>query len=233
LLTNAYSPEWFSLFLHRVAPERTAREVAFVDQHLAPGSLVLDAPCGSGRHALLLVDRGHRVLALDRAASLLGPVADPSLAWICADLRALPLASGRLDAILCLWQSFGYFAAEENAELLQRWSDLARPGGRLILDLYHRGFFEANQGERWVELGGRRVRETRVVREGRLVVDLAYGSPGRGDRFEWQLFTPEELAELASGCGWELQLACSGFDARQTASAERPRAQYVLIRPPA
>jgi SAM-dependent methyltransferase len=227
--TNAYSPEWFSHFLRSVDPAQTVREVAFIHQQLEPGSEVLDLPCGSGRHARLLAAQGHRVVGLDRDASLLGPPAD-SLLWVCADLRALPLGGNRFDAVLCLWQSFGYFGARENADLLRQWSELVRPGGRLILDIYHRGFFEARQGERWMETSRGPVRETRFMRGDRLVVELTYGASGGGDRFDWQLFTPEALDALASRCGWQLRLACSGFDAHQAPSPEKPRVQYVLER---
>jgi SAM-dependent methyltransferase len=228
--TNVYSPEWFSFFLYPISSEQTAREVQFVDQQLEPGSCVLDLPCGSGRHARLLATQGHRVIAIDRESTLLGPSGDTSVAWICADMRALPLPLGRLDAIVCLWQSFGYFDAEENATLLQRWAALVRPGGRLMLDLYHRSFFEANQGERRIEHGGDQIRETKIMHGDRLVVELAYENHGGGDRFEWQLFTPEELTELASRCGWELHLSCTGFDPKQAPDSRQPRVQYVLSR---
>ena len=232
MLTNDYSPEWFSLFLQDLDPARTEREVAFIDQHLVPGSRVLDLPCGSGRHARALAALGHRVVALDRNASLLGPPG-PSLAWVCADLRALPLGRGQFDAILCLWQSFGYFDAEENADLLRRWAELVPPGGRLLLDVYHRSFFEAHQGERRRKHRDVSIRERCRMEGDRLVVELAYEDLGGGDRFEWQLFTPEDLEEMASLCGWQLRLACTGFDARQKADPGQPRIQYLFVRPAA
>jgi SAM-dependent methyltransferase len=230
MLANAYSPEWFSLFLHGIDAEQTEREVGFIEQHLEAGSWVLDSPCGAGRHARALAARGHRVVALDRDPTLLGPAADPRLVWICADLQALPLAPGRLDAILCLWQSFGYFGSNENAELLREWAKLVRPGGRLILDLFHRGFFQAHPGERTLEHASGPIREIRWMRGDRLIVELTYEALGGGDRFEWQLFTPDDLEALVRRCGWQLRLACSGFDARQAADPGRPRAQYVLER---
>lgn len=231
MLTNTYSPAWFSLFLHRISADQTAREVEFIEQHLEPGSFVLDVPCGSGRHARVLAARGHRVIAVDREASILGSPAGPALSWVCADMRRLPLATDRVDAILCLWQSFGYFSAAENSDLLRAWAKLVRPGGGLILDLYHRSFFEAHQGKQWVEHSSGRVRETKTMEGDRLVVELTYEGLGRGDRFDWQLFTPEELEQVASRCGWQLQLACAGFDPKRAPSAQQPRVQYVLRTP--
>lgn len=229
-LANSYSPQWFSLFLHRVPPEQTAREVEFIAQHLEQGSRVLDLPCGTGRHAHLLAERGHRVVAVDRDPALLGTPAAPTIHWLYADMRALPLARGRFDAIICLWQSFGYFDAAENENLLRQWAGLVRPGGTLILDLYHRGFFEAHPGESRMEQSGASIRERRSMRGDRLLVELTYGGAARGDRFEWQLFTPEALEQLASRCGWRLRRSCSGFDPRQPPDPQRPRVQYVLER---
>jgi SAM-dependent methyltransferase len=230
MLANSYSAQWFSLFLHRVSPEQTTREVEFIAQHLERDSWILDLPCGTGRHARRLAERGHRVVAVDRDPTLLGKPAAPSVDWIGADMRTLPLARGRFDAIICLWQSFGYFGAGENESLLRRWADLVRPGGNLILDLYHRSFFEAHQGERQMEESGSTIRERRTMRGDRLIVELTYEGLHRGDRFEWQLFTPEDLEQLASRCGWRLHFSCSGFDPRQAPDPQRPRVQYVLER---
>lgn len=230
MLANSYSTEWFTLFMARVSPERTVREVEFVAQHMEPGCRVLDLPCGTGRHAHLLAQRGHHVVAVDRDAALLGTPAAGSVDWICADMRALPLAGGRFDSIICLWQSFGYFGARENEDLLREWAAIVRPGGNLILDLYHRSFFEAHQGERRMDQGGSSIRERRSMHGDRLVVELTYSGLGFGDRFEWQLFTPETLEQLAGRCGWRLRRACSGFDPRLAPDPQRPSVQYVLER---
>jgi SAM-dependent methyltransferase len=232
MITNSYSPEWFSFFLDHIRPEQTEREVEFIERYLDDGSLVLDSPCGSGRHARLLAARGHQVVGLDRDPSLLGPAADSSVAWICADLRAPPLARARFDAILCLWQSFGYFGAAENAALLRRWAELVRPRGRLILDIYHRAFFESRSGERALDHPDGPIRERTMMEGDRLVVELEYEGLGGGDRFEWQLFTPEEFAATAGRQGWDLRLACSGFDPGHAPDPGRPRVQYVLERLP-
>jgi SAM-dependent methyltransferase len=228
--TNTYSSNWFSLFLHRVHPEQTAHEVEFVDQWLERRSLMLDVPCGSGRHAVRLAERQHRIIAVDRRLDLLQWSRCDSISWICGDMRALPLAPGRLDAIICLWQSFGYFGSEENAAVLRHWAELVRPGGRLVLDLYHRGFFERHQGENEIEHSGGRIHQRKVMQGDRLVVDLTYPD-GTTDRFNWQLFAPGELKQLALSCGWDMQHACSGFDAAAAPDPQRPRVQYVL-RPP-
>ncbi|MFC6094880.1 class I SAM-dependent methyltransferase [Saccharothrix lopnurensis] len=58
-----------------VPPEVTVEEIDFVEERLglAPGSLVLDVPCGSGRHSLELARRGHRVTGVDLSAEAILP----------------------------------------------------------------------------------------------------------------------------------------------------------------
>lgn len=226
---NAYSSDWFSLFLRELPPERTAREAELVHGWLPPGSRILDLPCGDGRHARLLAARGHRVTAIDRALPSLRPQPAPRVDWLAADLRRLPLRSGSADAVVCLWQSFGFFAPEENAAVLREWARVTRPDGLLVLDLYDRRYFEASQGERRFEQQGRTVREIRTVTGGRLVVELHYGDGG-GDRFDWQLFTPDELIDFAGHCGWERRRVCAGFDPAAAPDGSQPRVQYLLVR---
>lgn len=229
---NRYSPAWFSLFLDAVPDDRIAREAGFVDGFLPPRSRILDLPCGAARHARHLATLGHDVLAVDRSEAVLrgGEPAAAGVRKVCADMRALPLRAGRLDAVVCLWQSFGYFGDAENEGMLREWSVLVRPGGLLVLDLYHRGFFERHEGERTFERAGIRVRERRVMEAGRLLVELSYGEEGAGDRFDWRVYAPDELRELALRCGWERIAACRDFDPDREPSESAPRAQHVFRR---
>jgi hypothetical protein len=48
--------------------------------------------------------------------------------------------------------------------------------------------------------------------------------------FDWQLFTPEELGDLAHSCRLNTLVACTGFDESTAASAKSPRMQVVMER---
>ena len=61
-------------------------------------------------------------------------------------MRNIQEISGSFDAISCLWQSFGFFDDSTNKDLLQKMNDKLNANGRLILYIYHRGFFEKHQG---------------------------------------------------------------------------------------
>jgi SAM-dependent methyltransferase len=227
--TNAYSPEWFDLFAE-VPREQTEREAAFVDSLLPPAARVLDLACGPGRHAVLLQARGHHVVGLDRSHAALGAARKraPGASWVRADLRALPLRVGSFDAVLSLWQSFGYFDEEGNRDALRRIRDLLRADGALIMDLYHGGFFEQCQGQRRFERKGTPVLERKTLARGRLRVDLEYGRTGGGDRFDWQVFTPGEFSAFVGGCGLRIRSVCTDFDLTRAPTPRLPRVQYVL-----
>jgi SAM-dependent methyltransferase len=154
------------------------------------------------------------------------------IVYLQRDMRDLDGLPGAFDAVVCFWQSFGYFDTATNAELLAQIGRKLRPGGRLILDIYHRGFFERNQGARSFERGGASVTETKRMDGNRLTVRLDYESRAEADVFEWQLFTPEEIGGLAEPCGFAMLIACTGFDEAMPASAEQPRMQLVIEKRP-
>jgi SAM-dependent methyltransferase len=141
---------------------------------------------------------------------------------------SLPLADASVDAVICMWQSFGHFDDEGNQHVLHEMARVLTRSGRLILDLYHRDFHAARLGERILERDGLRVRESRAMRGPRLSARLQYEPGNSEDQFEWDLYTPEELAHRARPLGLELRLACAEFDEHTPASADHPRMQLVF-----
>jgi SAM-dependent methyltransferase len=232
---NEYSPTWYELFLQPIAPEQTEREAAFVAHWLPLPAYctVLDLCCGQGRHARALAERGYRITGVDSNAAALAAARRMSgnlVTYMQYDMRRLADLPGTFDAIICLWQSFGYFDATGNADILRQINRKLRPGGRLVLDIYHRGFFERNQGTRHFEHTGRAISETKHMDGDRLTVTLDYGPDLPPDVYAWQLFSPDAIANLARQSGFEQLLACTGFDQARPASAEVARMQLVFER---
>jgi tellurite methyltransferase len=111
---------------------------------LPPDASVLDLGCGTGLQARALGDRGFRVFALDNDFDALATARELGedsgagfrhLDFLCADLRALPFAEARFDAVLCLdvlhWSADAEaFAASWNEALR-----VLRPGGLLAARL--------------------------------------------------------------------------------------------------
>jgi SAM-dependent methyltransferase len=115
----------------------TDQEVAFVADLLPSGTerRVVDVGCGPGRHAAALAARGWTVTGVDISLPFL-QAAGPGR-WVRGDARALPLASGAADGVLCLCQGgFGLLGGDDEATAVAEMARILRPGGRLVLSAF-------------------------------------------------------------------------------------------------
>jgi SAM-dependent methyltransferase len=227
-LEPAFSRAWFDTFGR---PDRadTEREVAFLLGVLPPPpASVLDVPCGFGRHALALGDRGYRVVGVERAPEVAREARAAGVDVRELDMRRLGELPETFDAVVCMWASFGWFDDATNAEVLAAMAARTRPGGVgvVVLDLYDPAFFRPRQGT----LLNRGVRDTKAVHGNRLRTTLEYPD-GERDEFEWRLYEPDELRELGAAAGLELTTLCAGFDPTSPPAGEVPRIQAVLHAP--
>jgi SAM-dependent methyltransferase len=241
-LVQPYSAQWYATFSDSIPTAQTDCELGFLERQLQVASFprVADLCCGAGRHARGLARRGYHVTGIDGNPAALAQAAAAweaertdapgTIVFVAADAsRFREVAPGPFDAVICLWASFGFFDAAGNRALLRAIRESLRPGGRFVVDLYHRDFFVGREGRRTHERAGRRVVETKSIHDGRLTVALHY-EDGTHDRFHWELFTPQSLAGAAAEAGLAEVLACSAFDESQPPSAEVPRMQLVFER---
>ena len=121
--------------LNGVTPHATSAPSAWVARfaHLVPaGATVLDVAAGSGRHARLFLERGHRVVAVDREPSALAPTGN--LEIVRADLEdgtPWPLGERRFGGIVVT----NYL----HRPLLPVLIDRLEPGGVLVYETFARG----------------------------------------------------------------------------------------------
>jgi SAM-dependent methyltransferase len=227
-------PSWWDSFFGEdylaVAPrdpERTAREVDFVVEHLPlePHARILDLACGHGRHELELARRGFRVTGLDLSEPSLAQARDTAAAagveleLVHGDMRELPWAD-EFDAVLNLFTAFGYFADKADDErVLAQVSHALRPRGSFLLDVVSlfvlaRGF----KARHWDELeDGRTMLEHREYDQltGRSNVTWTYVGPS-GERSELRhslrVYTLPELRELLDRAGLDVAETWGSFD---------------------
>jgi SAM-dependent methyltransferase len=100
----------------------------------AASSDVLDLGCGTGSLAQLAAADGHRVTAVDRsdlmAARARTKLTGTNARVLVGDAAHPPVAAGGFDVVLVrhvLW------ALPDPGAVLRRWTELLRPGGRLVL----------------------------------------------------------------------------------------------------
>jgi SAM-dependent methyltransferase len=144
--TGFFDDDYLRVFDPLLPAERTAAEVNGVvgQLGLAPGARLLDLCCGQGRHAVPLARLGYRVTGLDLSRPLLARAAAAAaggqpVGLVAADMRRLPFADGRFDAVLNLFHAFGYLEDQTQDELVL--AEVARvlaPGGRFLQELANR-----------------------------------------------------------------------------------------------
>ncbi|MDO5533586.1 MAG: methyltransferase domain-containing protein [Propionibacteriaceae bacterium] len=89
--------------------------------------LVVDVACGSGAMVRELARPSRTVIGVDLAESELRLAAQRSPgAWLCADARALPLASGSVDAVV---SSMGAVVIQPARALFTEVGRILKPGG--------------------------------------------------------------------------------------------------------
>lgn len=230
---NAYSRRWFEFFHVGIDEARTAQEATFVCR-CAPlpefGKLV-DVCCGMGRHARTLSGRGYSVVGIDRDADVIAKARELAAGpnYVVTDIRDYWPEAGAFDLAIVIGQSFGYFDPATNRDVLAHLTNGIRKGGRVVLDLWNPDFFAVHQGERELKTPNGTVRESKHLESDRLFVHLDY--PGGGqEQFEWQMFTPAQMIELAQSLGLQLLFSCTDFDPTTVPSSAKPRIQFVLER---
>ncbi len=233
---NAYSDTWFDLFLADQDADQTAREIAFLTTILPSrvGARVLDVCCGYGRHAMPLAGKGYTVLGIDRHPEVIRRAQRrcdlPNATFTAHDMTRLDELPEDFDAVICMWQSFGYFDASTNRRVLASMANRLRSGGRLVLDIYNRDFFVDRQEVRTTTIHDTKVTTRQRLDGGRLIVELDYQGRSERDVFDWQVFTVDAMRELAGHVELILRVACSGFDASVAASDGTPRMQLAFAK---
>lgn len=184
-----------------------------------------------GRHARALSSRGYLVTGVERDARAITKARElnggPN--YLQADVRDYQPDREAYDLAIVMSQSFGYYDAATNRDLLARLAIAVRKGGRIILDLWNPAFFAIHQGELNFELPDGIVRESKRMEDGRFFVHLDYPD-GSHDDFEWQLFTPEEMHSLAKSVDLAVIFSCTDFDQSVEPSSAKARIQFVLER---
>ena len=138
--TDYFDAQYLLEYEPLFSPERDRQEVArLIDVlGLPSGARILDVPCGQGRHAHLLAEAGFDVDGLDYSTDLLARARErgtgPKLRYTRGDMRRLPARwSGRFDAVLNLFTSFGFFAhPSDDARVIREFARVLKPGGLLV-----------------------------------------------------------------------------------------------------
>ena len=208
--------------------ERDRHEVARIIDVLGlpSGARVLDVPCGQGRHAHLLAEAGFDVDGLDYSPDLLAKArargTGPRLRYTRGDMRRLPARwTGRFDALLNLFTSFGFFAEpSDDRRVIEQFARVLKPGGVMVWYGGNRDGVMARFLERdwWQTQDGTLIAQERSFDSlsGVLTVNTVWSNKKRsGSRdHRIRLYTPTRLAELCADVGLIVEGAYDGLHDR-------------------
>lgn len=138
---------------------------------------------------------------------------------------------GEFDAVINMWQNLCFFDEKTNAALLRSIFHKLTPGGRFVVDLYNRGYFEHHQGYTEQVIDGITVKSQRYLQGNRWHSVLSYSDEHEelgGDHMEWQIFTSHEFCTLATACGFIPLLVCTWANENLSPSPDVGCMQVVL-----
>ena len=141
----------FSATLHLNSPtshQKARKEVEFFIKTLGlkKNQMILDIPCGSGRHTLALAKKGFSVVGVD-----INDVCLKQARKNCKDMKNVQIKKGdmshltwaerKFDVLLNLFSSFGFFKMErENKEVLKGFIKALNPGGKIVIQTINREY---------------------------------------------------------------------------------------------
>ena len=240
--------EWWETFFaghwldlqREVRAGRTSDEMEFLSRvlDLKPGSRVLDVPCGNGRLAIPLAERGCRVTGVDITTALLEEARSASdganldLELVEKDMRDLPW-SERFDAAFCFWGSFGYFDDSGNRRFLEAVHRALKADGRFALDIPNvaETLLPKLELRSWTKAGETIVLEERNYRhvEGRIDIDWTLIADGVTETrtSSMQVYGFRELTLLFVEVGFEV---CDAYSSLDCDPYELGRRAFFVVR---
>src|SRR5215831_20362387 len=206
------------MWLQALPAEHTQGEADRLVRLLAApaGAEILDVPCGAGRLALPLAERGYRLTGVDWSSEFLGHARSRDalnrVTWEQRDMRQLPWTE-RFDGVFCMGNSFGYLDDEGNAAFLRSVRHALKPGGRFVLEtpMLLENVLNHLQPRPWWKAGDvyLLVENQYDPARGRLDIEYTFVSNGSIEtrRGSHRAYTYRELAGLLNGSGFEVELA--------------------------
>lgn len=170
---------------------------------------VLDIGAGTGRHALLLQERGLSVWALDRSPVALQIMEERGiLRRIEADIFHWKGPEFRFDTLLMLMNGIGLVGSLAGLDrFLTLAQDWIQPTGQLLLDSTDLGELGDESLEDELAAADKEDQSANETTPPARVVHFTPEYQGRrGDPFPWLFLKPETLLQHAQATGWQAQI---------------------------
>ena len=226
-----YSSAWFDTFVNAMPAATTAAEVAAIARCAPPAEYpaVLDIGCGVGRVAAGLQQCGYQVTGIDINADAVARarLAVPQAHFIVLDLQHIDQLPRQFDVAVILWNGLGFGSREADRASLHGIASVLRPGGKLLLDLYHPTWLARNEQRATRDERGATI--DRWIVDGRSWHRIVYDN-GHCDSIDFNVYTPEEIRPLLGDAGLDVGQPMTWWDPARPASVADARYQLVCVR---
>ncbi|NEM96440.1 SAM-dependent methyltransferase [Pontibacter burrus] len=237
--------EWFSTwfdspYYHILYQHRDDLEAQqFMDKlltylHPKPHEKILDMPCGKGRHAVYLNQKGYDVTGLDLSEQSIAHAKqfeNERLHFAEHDMREVYQPES-FDFILNLFTSFGYFENEtENVVALNAMAKALKHGGKLVIDFMNTDLTIANLVAEEVKIvEGIKFHIHRGVDNGFIVKTIRFTDKGQDYKFEERVraLRQEDFIEYFGMAQLRLAEVFGDYNLRPFNPASSERMIFVL-----
>ena len=205
------------------------------DRDRDPGSTLLDASCGIGRHSLRLARLGYNVTSIDLSEMYINiamqtPRAEGGAAkFVCGDiLNPAPILGSRpgFEVIINMFISNGYFVKSGDITMFSKFREIAADNAALIVQTVNRDWVVRNfEPEGMNNGGGLRVIQNRAfeVETSTILNDWEFGessSPDIRHKLSMHMRPPvyslHEMMELLEHTGWSVVQTYGTSDAQMS-----------------
>ncbi len=139
---KAFDKDYFDFLSELLPPARSKKEVRFAIKalNLKKNKIVLDAPCGYGRHSFFFGKNGIYTVGVDYSSFFIQRAKERCkdvshyTEFHQIDLRNISYKN-RFHAIVNFFSSFGYFKDRDNEKVLTIFYNALKKEGGLLLDL--------------------------------------------------------------------------------------------------
>lgn len=229
--TSVYSQSFFDTFAAAIPPEYTELDVEAAVRFAPPTDFprLLDIGCGVGRVTKGLAARGFRVTGIDTSVEALRRarrVTDGGR-FVALDFRHLGHMRWTFDVVTSYWNSIGFGSRNDDVEVLRAVERILRPGGRLLLELYHPAWLAAHQLQGVVDPRGATV--DRWVEDDRSCHYFRYADGTTGD-IRFNVYPPDEIASALTDAGLAVEHQLVWWQTVHKPGPEHPRYQLVAVK---
>lgn len=231
--TAGYSAAWFNAFADTVPASITDLQVSAIAGLAPPKDYprLLDVGCGVGRVSSGLAAHGYHVTGIDASVDALhrAHVSTPAGRFVALDAKYVGDLPWMFDVAIVLWNSIGFDSRDDDATTLKGLGRILRPGGRLLLDLYHPDWLAAHEQSGAIDERGAMI--DRWLDDGRSCHRFRYAD-GSEEDIQFNVYRPDEMAALLHRAGLRPEAYLVWWKSEIAPSAEHARYQVVAVREP-